>query len=73
MCHITTWEEDYKGNNTSPSLQSPLANSSSPSCTDMFQRQYKFCMDAGVTGYMYSVSKRVYSSELVKQVSLFGA
>jgi hypothetical protein len=27
MCHITTWEEDYKGNNTSPSLQSPLANS----------------------------------------------
>jgi hypothetical protein len=33
MCHITTWEEDYKGNNTSPSLQSPLANSSSPSCT----------------------------------------
>jgi hypothetical protein len=32
MCHITTWEEDYKGNNTSPSLQSPLANSSSPSC-----------------------------------------
>jgi hypothetical protein len=33
MCHITTWEEDYKGNNTSPSLQSPLANSSTPSCT----------------------------------------
>jgi hypothetical protein len=33
MCHITTWEEDYKGNNTSPSLQSPLANFSSPSCT----------------------------------------
>jgi hypothetical protein len=32
MGHITTWEEDYKGNNTSPSLQSPLANSSSPSC-----------------------------------------
>jgi hypothetical protein len=32
MCHITTWEEDYKGNNTSLSLQSPLANSSSPSC-----------------------------------------
>jgi hypothetical protein len=32
MCHITTWEEDYKGNNTFPSLQSPLANSSSPSC-----------------------------------------
>jgi hypothetical protein len=32
MCHITTWEEDYKGNNTSPSLQSPLANSSTPSC-----------------------------------------
>jgi hypothetical protein len=28
MAHITTWEEDYKGNNTSPSLQSPLANSS---------------------------------------------
>jgi hypothetical protein len=34
MCHITTWEEDYKGNNTFPSLQSPLANSSSPSCTN---------------------------------------
>jgi hypothetical protein len=33
MGHITTWEEDYKGNNTSPSLQSPLANSSSPSYT----------------------------------------
>jgi hypothetical protein len=33
MGHITTSEEDYKGNNTSPSLQSPLANSSSPSCT----------------------------------------
>jgi hypothetical protein len=33
MCHITTWEEDYKGNNTSPSLQSPLVNSWSPSCT----------------------------------------
>jgi hypothetical protein len=33
VCHITRWEEDYKGNNTSPSLQSPLANSSSPSCT----------------------------------------
>jgi hypothetical protein len=33
MGHITTWEEDYKGNNTSPSLQSSLANSSSPSCT----------------------------------------
>jgi hypothetical protein len=33
MVHITAWEEDYKGNNTSPSLQSPLANSSSPSCT----------------------------------------
>jgi hypothetical protein len=32
MAHITTWEEDYKGNNTSPSLQSPLANSLSPSC-----------------------------------------
>jgi hypothetical protein len=32
MGHITAWEEDYKGNNTSPSLQSPLANSSSPSC-----------------------------------------
>jgi hypothetical protein len=32
MCHITTWEEDYKGNNTSPSLHSPLANSSTPSC-----------------------------------------
>jgi hypothetical protein len=27
------WEEDYKGNNTSPSLQSPLANSSTPSST----------------------------------------
>jgi len=33
MGHITAWEEDYKGNNTSPSLQSPLANSWSPSCT----------------------------------------
>jgi hypothetical protein len=33
MGHITAWEEDYKGNNTSPFLQSPLANSSSPSCT----------------------------------------
>jgi hypothetical protein len=33
MDHTTTWEEDYKGNNTSPSLQSPLANSSTPSCT----------------------------------------
>jgi len=32
MGHITAWEEDYKGNNTSPSLQSPLANSWSPSC-----------------------------------------
>jgi hypothetical protein len=32
MDHITTWEEDYKGNNTSPSLQSPIANSSTPSC-----------------------------------------
>jgi hypothetical protein len=34
MGHITAWEEDYKGNNTSPSLQSPLANSWSPSCTN---------------------------------------
>jgi hypothetical protein len=33
MGHITAWEEDYKRNNTSPSLQSPLANSWSPSCT----------------------------------------
>jgi hypothetical protein len=33
MALITAWEEDYKGNNTSPSLQSPLANSWSPSCT----------------------------------------
>jgi hypothetical protein len=33
MAHITTWEEDYKRNNTSPYLQSPLANSSSPSST----------------------------------------
>jgi hypothetical protein len=33
MCHITTWEEDYKGNNTSPSFQSPLTNSSTPSCS----------------------------------------
>jgi hypothetical protein len=32
MAHITTWEEDYMGDNTSPSLQAPLANSSSPSC-----------------------------------------
>jgi hypothetical protein len=32
MAHITTWEEDYKGNNTSPSLQSPIVNSSSPGC-----------------------------------------
>jgi hypothetical protein len=39
MCHITTWEEDYKGNNTSPSLQSPLANSSSPSCTYLRSQQ----------------------------------
>jgi hypothetical protein len=36
MTHITTWEEDYKGNNTSPSLQSSLANSSSPSCKYLF-------------------------------------
>jgi hypothetical protein len=35
MAHITMWEEDYKGNNISPSLQSPLANSSSPSCTSL--------------------------------------
>jgi len=35
MGHITAWEEDYKGNNTSPSLQSPLANSWSPSCTSV--------------------------------------
>jgi hypothetical protein len=33
MGHITAWEEDYKGSNTSPSLQSPLANSWSPSCS----------------------------------------
>jgi hypothetical protein len=33
--HITAWEEDYKGKNTSPSLQSPLTNSWSPSCTSM--------------------------------------
>jgi hypothetical protein len=41
MCHITTWEEDYKGNNTSPSPQSPLANSSSPSCTYALYLHYK--------------------------------
>jgi hypothetical protein len=33
MGHITAWVEDYEGNNTSPSLQSPLANSWSRSCT----------------------------------------
>jgi hypothetical protein len=38
MGHLTAWEEDYKGNNTSPSLQSPLANSWSPSCT-VLQRE----------------------------------
>jgi hypothetical protein len=37
MAHITTWEEDYKGNNNSPSLQSPLANSLSPSCMLRFR------------------------------------
>jgi hypothetical protein len=44
MCHITTWEEDYNGNNTSASLQSPLANSSSPSCTKLGLRRMRTCI-----------------------------
>jgi hypothetical protein len=41
MGHITTWEEDYKGNNNCPSLQSPLANSSYPNCSLL---AYAYCL-----------------------------
>jgi hypothetical protein len=65
MCHITTWEEDYKGNNTFPSLQSPLANSSSPSCTryvmsnDMKGRQCTLNWKAGKGSDMGSFPRTV--------------
>jgi c-di-GMP-binding flagellar brake protein YcgR len=39
MGHITTLEEDYKGNNTSRSLQFPLANSSTPNSMLAAQRR----------------------------------
>jgi hypothetical protein len=54
MGHITTWEEDYKGNNTSPSLQSPLASSSTPSCMSCPCVRLCLCLVCFLVGWSVS-------------------
>jgi hypothetical protein len=57
MGHITTWEEDYKGNNTSPSLQFLLANAWSASCY-VLMNSYKFVRFRCCTNCQASVTWR---------------
>jgi hypothetical protein len=71
MAHITTWEEDYKGNNTSPSLQSPLANSWSPSCmysaTIYCTREFRFSRPTAA----FTVDCRLVGRKVMNEDNVF--
>jgi hypothetical protein len=62
MCHITTWEEDYNGNNISASLQSPLANSSSPSCRTAYGGDLSRLAEVSLENWYVKVNEIIYGT-----------